>query len=78
LRQLLRGGFAVLAMAVVHFGHVLAAALAAIHAVMSGRLPLLVLGVLRHWIGGSRSSWRLGGQSSRGNQRDHVSSPEFE
>jgi len=54
-------------------GHVLAAVLAAILALMIGRAALLVLCMLRrHRIGMSRSSRRLGGQSGRGDQCDHV------
>jgi len=60
-------------MAFVHFGHVLAALLAAIHVLMPGRAALL----------GNRLSWsrrgRLGsGNSRRCNQNHHGHSPEFE
>jgi hypothetical protein len=65
-------------MAFVLVGHVLAAVLAAIHALMLGRSTLLMLGMLRHRIGGSRYNGRLGGQNGRGNQSNHDSSPEFE
>jgi len=80
LLQLFAGVAAMLGGLAFMLGHVLAAVLAAIHRhlVVGGLAFLGVLRMLRHRIGRNRSGWSLGGQSGRGNNRDHDYSPEFE
>jgi hypothetical protein len=64
------------ALAVLRLGHVFATLLAAIHALMLGRLARLHL-MLCLDIGRSRSG-RLSSGDGRGDQSHHINSPEFE
>jgi hypothetical protein len=65
--------------AFVSSGHVLATVLAAIHALVPGRLAHLRMLLMLHLrIGGSRNGRLSGGSGCRCDQRHHMKSPEFE